>query len=128
MIKALIPIFLLMTTSLFASQFPADGTYIGENTKTGGKCKIEIVMDGDYLVSRRAEYRITVHNKGPFIDCSDYQGTEFDGCASGEQVNGSQSRSLYLLLSNDFQIKKIYFQDDDNNSSNDRECINFRKI
>ncbi len=115
---------MIFSSSLFAISLK-DGVYQGVDVKTNGKCKIEISYDGDYLTSRRAEYRMTVLSKGPRVDCSDYEGKTFDGCASGEHTNGDQSRSIYALLSSNGKIEKIYFQDSDFDSTNDRTCINF---
>ncbi len=123
----------IMTTIIFSISLAVnaslvDGTYMGVNSKTQGECKIDITMDGDYLESRGSEYRVTVHTKGPFIDCKDYDNVEFAGCASGEHTNGDKERSIYIMLSENDEILKIYFQDSDTNSTNDRECTNFVMI
>lgn len=116
-----------ISLSMMANASLQDGIYLGISAKTGLECKVKISIDGDYLYSGRTEYRLTVHRKGPMIDCKDYSGREYSGCASGAQTNGNQKKSIFMLLSDSDDIQKIYFNDNDTDSTNDRECIDFRK-
>tara|TARA_R110000868_G_scaffold258137_10_gene515420 strand:- start:245 stop:631 length:387 start_codon:yes stop_codon:yes gene_type:complete len=125
--KAIILLSLLVSTLLSTAMAFEDGTYVGVNAKTGGKCTIKISFDGDYLTSNRADYRLTVASKGPRVDCKDDQGVEFYGCAYGNQSNGNEERSLYMLLARNGDIEAIYFYDSDFDSTNDRVCTDFIK-
>ena len=122
-------LFLILTTSTSAFALSLEsGKYRGVNEKTGKKCELQIEDNGDYLYSNRAEYRLSIHTKGPFIDCADYEtGIESKGCASGEQTNGKEDKSIYLLLSSKNYIEKIYFQSDSNDEIN-KVCLNLKKI
>jgi hypothetical protein len=83
-------------------------------------------MDGDYLESRGSVYRLTILSKGPRRDCSDYEDVVYPRCGSGEHTNGLKDREIYMVLDEDDNIQKIYFHDSDTNSTNDRECVDFR--
>ena len=125
--KAITLLSLLGSALLSTAMAVEDGLYIGVNAKTGGRCTINISFDGDYLRSNRAEYRISVASKGPRVDCKDDQGVEFYGCAYGNQSNGNEERSLYMLLARNGDIEAIYFYDSDFDSTNDKVCTDFIK-
>lgn len=123
--KSLLCAILLISTSLHAASL-SEGTYIGVDEQTNRKCSVRFELDADYAYSSRSEYRITVHHKGPFIDCEDYSGHEYMNCASGDQTNGDRDKSLYILGFSNNIIKKVYFQDD-SDSSKEKVCINLMR-
>ena len=105
-----------------------DGTYLGKNVESGKDCKIEISFDGDYLKYRRVEYRITVLSAGPRFTCKDYDNsqTHYPKCGSGE--NERQNKFLYMLLTKENIISRIYFHDEDHANPYDIVCENFKRI
>lgn len=129
MVKAL---FLILLSVLAVNTFALeDGKYVGKNQTTGGRCSLVIEFDGDYANHRNVEYRITIHSKGHFIDCSDMDGNEFETCASASQTNAKsedEEKSLYMLGLGSDSIQKVYFQDTDFNSTNDVVCLNMKRI
>ena len=121
-------IFTIIVASSFANASMTTGTYIGINTDSGKDCKIEIYDDGDYLKSGKSIYRLTEHRKGPFIECDDYEGNIYDKCASGDHINGNKQKSIYMLISENNDIQKVYFQNEVSESVNDYICVDFQKI
>lgn len=117
--KTLITLF-----AIFAStqSFGANIQYVGTIEETGRTCELRLSFtpDADTAYAKKDIYRVTMHTKGPFVKCTDYEGVEFDGCASGEQVNGSQEKSLYMVFA-DGEVQKIYFQ---NESGSYKTCQN----
>ena len=103
-----------------------DGKYVGKNIKTGRKCSIEVSFDGDYITVKGSSYRITVQQPGPFVLCENGEGTEFDNCGSGYLERGSSYLQIYGVDNN--AIEEIEINNGNNDSTDDKICINMKKV
>ncbi len=122
-------VLLLYLNTAYAYLNLQDGKYIGVNEKTGGQCTVTVMMDGSYITYGNIEYHLTILGKGPANDyCRLDEGIEFYACGSGIQVNGDESRSLYIFLNEQSQIQRVEFYDSDFNSLNDKVCLDYKLL
>lgn len=87
--------------------FIQEGVFVGQ-LENGKSCQVKITHEGEFAYVGRSEFRLTIHTKGPFVQCLDYEGVEYDACASGEHTNGQKEKSLYILGSHEKGIEKVY--------------------
>lgn len=89
--------------------FIQEGVFVGQ-FENGKSCQIEITHEGEFAYVGRSEFRLTIHRKGPFVKCLDYEGVQYEGCASGEHTNGKNDKALYILGSQEKGIEKMYIE------------------
>lgn len=125
--KLLFGLTLLASMKSFAYGVIEDGGYIGENPDTGKECKIEVLLEGDYINSQGVDYRVTIQSPNrPNSYCADFEGTKYDNCGSGAGEGTDAFLQIYGVLGN--TIEKILFDNGDFDSTNDKTCINFEKL
>lgn len=113
-----------ISSSLYALE---DGKYVGLNVKSNRKCSVEVMFDGDYMKSGGVNYRLTIQTPNkPNGYCKDYDETSFENCGSGSNEN--TERTLYIYGVGDNLIEKIEFNNEDFDSTNDKVCINLKRL
>ena len=103
-----------------------DGTYTGKNIATDRNCSVKVSFDGDYITVRGSSYRITVLRPGPFIQCENFDGIKFENCGSGALERGNSYLQLYGVSDN--FIKEIEINNGNNDSTDDKICIDMKRM